>query len=72
MTLPNDPDSTAVNKLAAAKNHALSQVAENEQIIADSIHIEEITVHHDFSVVDVRYDFTVMVPGCSGWSKPLS
>jgi hypothetical protein len=72
MTVPNTLGTSKLNQaLVEACEDAASRVADNEKIVPESIRIEDTSVHHDdLSRVDVRY--VVMVPGCSGWSAPLT
>ena len=60
--------------LVEAREDAASRVGDNEKLIGDSVRIDGSGSPgwHDDSVMEFHYTYVVMVPGCSGWSKPLA
>ena len=74
VTVPDDPRRSVNLALAEARSDAASRVAVNEQVIAESVRLDGSGSPRwdDDSVMEFHYVCTVMVPGCSGWSRPLT
>ena len=70
----DDPGQSVHLALAEARKDAASQVADNEEIVSESIRLDGSGSPRldDASVMEFHYIYTVMVPGCSGWSRPLT
>ncbi|BBY91325.1 hypothetical protein MGALJ_09940 [Mycobacterium gallinarum] len=80
VTVPNTlgPRRKAHEATAAALKDAASQLADNEQLIAESVRLDGTgtarwsEAHEDYALMDFPYTYTVMVPGCTGWSRPVT
>lgn len=73
VVVPNVRHNTGRALQAAAENDALAQVTDDEKLIRESVRVESMTPQSDdLSRLNVYYVCTVMVPGCSGWSRPLT
>jgi len=64
--------------LAAAAQDAASRLGENEQLFADSVRLVGTgaarwsEAHEDYALMDLPYTYVVRVPGCTGYSVPVT
>jgi hypothetical protein len=74
VTVPNTVDAYASRALAEARKDAAARVADNELIIGESFRLDGSGSPRwdDSSLMEFHYVYTVMVPGCAGWSRPLT
>lgn len=58
---------------AAAPGDAAARMGEHEQLVADSVRVDDSGSAHpdDDSVMVFHYSCAVMTPDCPGWSKSL-
>jgi hypothetical protein len=77
LTVPNVPNKNMAALLAAAERHAeaVASLGDDEKLIGGSVRLNDGPGSprlDDDSVMEFHYTYTVMVPGCSGWSMPLT
>lgn len=78
VTVPNTLGPNKMHQaIASATQDAASQLGENEQLITESVQLDGSgtarwdDAAQDFALMEFHYTCTVMVPGCTGWSKPV-
>lgn len=76
LAVPNVPNKNKAALLAAAERHAeaVASLGDDEELIGGSVSLDGPGSPRldDDSVMDFHYTYKVMVPGCSGWSMPLT
>jgi hypothetical protein len=75
VTVPNTFGTAKIQRaLAEATEDAASRLSDDEKLITDSVRIDGPGYAQlgDDSLMDCHYTCTVMMPGCSGWSMPLT
>jgi hypothetical protein len=72
--MPNIRNKNMNAVFAAAERDARAAVADNEEVASGSVRLDGSGSPRpdDDSVVEFHYVYTVMLPGCSGWSRPLT
>lgn len=72
--MPNARNKNMNAVLAAAERKAREALAENEEVPSGSVRLDGSgsPLLEDASLMEFHYVYTVMVPGCSSWGRPLT